>query len=1143
VERNAAFVTRDGARYAAISDVDRLEPFLMHLVGNSDVWVFAGSNSPLTAGRVDPDTALFPYITADKLLRHSDSSGVRSIFRVRRESAGRTEAGALATLWEPWLGPRREATRRSLYKRVDSTEIQYEEVHDRLGLRCEWSLTTCGRFGLVRRATLQNLFDEPAEAEYLDGWHQLVPPGIGISLWDRYSYLAAAYVRAEAAPDVPLAVYALNAAITDHPEANESLRSAVAWSVGHANPRVLLTDRAVEAFRAGAPLEAIARESAANPALRGEIGSYFVASATTIPGRASFTWYAVADTRLDAAAIVDLRGRLHDPEVIRRDLEEAVETDRTGLRRRIAAADGIQRTSDETVSVHHFTNVLFNSMRGGTFQDSYSFPSADLRRHVRTHNRRVHERHRAWLEGLPDRLDLTRLRTEASALVDPQLIRLADTYLPITFSRRHGDPSRPWNRFALRVEDEAGEPVLGYEGNWRDIFQNWETIGRSFPAWLDSFIAVFLNASTADGYNPYRVTGNGIDWEVPNPSDPWASIGYWGDHQLVYLARLLEAQEAFYPGVLRSRLADERYSSVLVPYRIAGFEEQLRDPHHTIEFDEKLHADLLAKASDLGADAKLVVGPDGDPLLVSLAEKLLLPILVKMTNFVPEGGLWLNTQRPEWNDANNALAGWGLSMITVCYARRYLALIDRLVEGGPSFRVSKPVATLLEEVTAIFEAAQAQLEEASAFDDASRFRRLRDLGRAGERHRQAVYSAAAGHPVLAVPSVELDESAVHRLARAVLPVLDASIRSARREDGLYDGYDVLEVEGESAHVRRLYPMLEGQVAAMSSGVLSPAESLAVVRTLRSSALYRADQRSYLLYPDLELPSLFERNTLPEPPPTDDPQLFTPDRNGGWHFQADIRNVADVVARLDRLDADRDVRTAVLDLWERTFRHTEFTGRSRTFFMFEGLGSIYWHMIAKLLLAVQETYEAVDADEEPGLAADLAAAYDEVRDGLGFRKTAEAYGAFPTDPYSHTPRHRKAQQPGMTGLVKEEILARWGELGVRPIEGRLRFAPRLLHRAEFIGDPFEFACVDLAGQEVAWSLPASSLAFTFCGTPVCYRLAAAEAGESPITLEMADGRRVELDGDRLSVEQSRAVFGRGSTITRVTVRVPGGRLRP
>ncbi len=86
MEQHPAFVTRDGVRYAAIFDVDRLEPFLMHLVGNGDVWVFAGSNSPFTAGRVDPDTALFPYVTADKLMRHNDTSGATTLFRVRRKA-------------------------------------------------------------------------------------------------------------------------------------------------------------------------------------------------------------------------------------------------------------------------------------------------------------------------------------------------------------------------------------------------------------------------------------------------------------------------------------------------------------------------------------------------------------------------------------------------------------------------------------------------------------------------------------------------------------------------------------------------------------------------------------------------------------------------------------------------------------------------------------------------------------------------------------------------------------------------------------------------------------------------------------------------------------------------------------------------
>jgi len=95
------FVTLDGERYACIRNVDRLAPFFMSIVGDGDVWLFAGSNSPFTAGRVDPDHAMFPYQTVDKLLRHADSAGAASIFRVRR---GTGESAAPATVWEPWRG-------------------------------------------------------------------------------------------------------------------------------------------------------------------------------------------------------------------------------------------------------------------------------------------------------------------------------------------------------------------------------------------------------------------------------------------------------------------------------------------------------------------------------------------------------------------------------------------------------------------------------------------------------------------------------------------------------------------------------------------------------------------------------------------------------------------------------------------------------------------------------------------------------------------------------------------------------------------------------------------------------------------------------------------------------------------------------
>jgi hypothetical protein len=294
---------------------------------------------------------------------------------------------------------------------------------------------------------------------------------------------------------------------------------------------------------------------------------------------------------------------------------------------------------------------------------------------------------------------------------------------------------------------------------------------------------------------------------------------------------------------------------------------------------------------------------------------------------------------------------------------------------------------------------------------------------------------------------------------------------------------------------------------------------------------------------MALPSFLSRNTIVSPPPLDDPRIFVRDSHGEWHFQADLRNTNDLVDRFDAMNVDVQVREATLALWEELFRHREFTGRSRTFFMFEGLGSIYWHMVAKLLVSVLECYEAaiepVAGKIDVEAAAALADAYDDVRDGLGFRKSAEVQGAFPCDPYSHTPRHRGAQQPGMTGLVKEEVLARWGELGAQVRTGRLRLAPRLLHRAEFETEPYRFDYVDFDGQDRSWELPAGSLAFTYCGTPVCYQL----ADRASIVVDRVAGPSELIAGDELPLATSESVFARDGSIVRLTVRVPRAALRP
>ncbi|NIM63936.1 MAG: hypothetical protein GTO30_20500, partial [Acidobacteria bacterium] len=79
--------------------------------------------------------------------------------------------------------------------------------------------------------------------------------------------------------------------------------------------------------------------------------------------------------------------------------------------------------------------------------------------------------------------------------------------------------------------------------------------------------------------------------------------------------------------------------------------------------------EIAERVAALGADGRLATLGDGSIHRVNLLEKLLVSALARIGNLVPGGGIWMNTQRPEWNDANNALVGYGLSMVTLCYLR------------------------------------------------------------------------------------------------------------------------------------------------------------------------------------------------------------------------------------------------------------------------------------------------------------------------------------------------------------------------------------------------------------------------------------------------------------------------------------------
>jgi hypothetical protein len=269
------------------------------------------------------------------------------------------------------------------------------------------------------------------------------------------------------------------------------------------------------------------------------------------------------------------------------------------------------------------------------------------------------------------------------------------------------------------------------------------------------------------------------------------------------------------------------------------------------------------------------------------------------------------------------------------------------------------------------------------------------------------------------------------------------------------------------------------------------------------------------------------------------EVVVRDVGGRFHFNADFKNSSDLAGSLDRLagsahgDLVATSRGATLDLFEHVFNHHEFTGRSATMYAYEGIGSVYWHMVAKLLLAVQEVILDAPAETDEASLRELKVLYGRIRDGLGFNKTPAQYGAFPTDPYSHTPAHAGAQQPGMTGQVKEELLARWAELGLIIDGGSIRFETALLDARELRLEPGEMRYLDVALRPQRLTVDRGVAAFTICQVPVVIHV----GDEQPvIRVTDADGGEREVVGSVLDRDTSRQIFDRSGHIVRLDVHV-------
>jgi len=1123
-----------GEQFYKISNCDKMRPFFMSIVSDSDHWMFISSNGGLSAGRKNAEFALFPYYTDDKITEFADITGSKSIFQIRFKDE--------IMVWEPFserFNQNYNLTR-NIYKNFYGNKVIFEEVHHDLNLTFRYQWNSSNRFGFVKKSEIINDAEEDYSITVLDGLQNIMPQGVNSDLQSSTSNLVDAYKRTELHVESGLGIFALSAIIVDKAEPSEALKANVVWSLGMHNPTYLLSSKQIGAFR---KLQDISNETD----IKGEKGAYFISNELFLPAKSAADWHFIANVNQNQSQVIQLCESIIHDKTLLSQIDDDIELGKQNLIALAASADGLQFTADKRIDSRHFANTLFNIMRGGIFDDNYQIGKNDFTQYLAKANSVVFEKNQDFIQNLKDEFSYVDLLDLVENHKDEDLVRLCTEYLPLKFSRRHGDPSRPWNKFSINTRSEVdGSKILDYEGNWRDIFQNWEALAHSYPNFVEGMIHKFLNASTFDGYNPYRVTKSGFDWEAIEPDNPWSYIGYWGDHQIIYLLKFLEFIEKYNPGKLNSYFEKDCFVYAAVPYTIKAYQDILKNPKDTIEYSHSWEKKINAERKKIGADGALFRDNNNEIYHVNFIEKILATVLAKMSNFIPEGGIWMNTQRPEWNDANNALVGNGVSMVTLCYLHRFLKVFQNILDASnlETIKISNEMVEFYHEVRDCLVENKHLLSE--KIDNKSRRSITDRLGKAASDYRLQVYNSGFW-----------GKKRTHSMAglktftNVALDFIEHTIRANQRPDHLYQAYNLMTLKGDEIVVSNLSEMLEGQVAVLSSGYLKANESLQILDALRNSALYRPDQNSYILYPNKDLPRFLEKNNIPKASiekstlltkllADSNNSLVNMDCKGEYHFNGNFHNANDLKAALEQLQKKAEYRALVekesefvLQIFEEVFNHKAFTGRSGTFFGYEGLGSIYWHMVSKLHLAVLEVIEkAYQEHADASVIAALSTHYEEIGAGIGVHKSPEVYGAFPTDPYSHTPAHRGAQQPGMTGQVKEDVLTRKGELGITVNEGRLSFAPALLNKSQFLSQEETVVFNDLENNTYSLKLDQGSLAFTVCQVPIIYSI----GDKNQIEILRKNGTVETISSLTLSHDLSQEIFHRSGEISQLKVSI-------
>ena len=173
------------------------------------------------------------------------------------------------------------------------------------------------------------------------------------------SNLGDAYKRNELEKSSGLGIYALSAVVVDRAEPAEALKANIAWSAGLDNPIRLVSSLQVKNFRKGKTMQG-------EEDVKAEKGAYLLNAEISLSAKAEKEWMIVADVNKNHSAVAKISDAIRNNANIVKEVNEDIEHGTTNLIELNAGADALQFSADKFRDTRHFSNTLFNIMRGGS---------------------------------------------------------------------------------------------------------------------------------------------------------------------------------------------------------------------------------------------------------------------------------------------------------------------------------------------------------------------------------------------------------------------------------------------------------------------------------------------------------------------------------------------------------------------------------------------------------------------------------------------------------------------------------------------------------------------------------------------------------------------------------------------------------